>query len=742
MTHYTVRNGVGKTVRLLLSVVSLVVLIGCNASKDLPDGQYMLDKVKIASDRKDVKASQFYPYVRQQPNAKWFAAFKIPLGTYAMAGNDTTKKINRMLRKIGEPPVVYDSLLAAQTCEDLTNAIHNIGFMEGTVSFATKVKGKKLTACYTLHPGVPYTLSSLRYDIQDDAVGKVLEQHLQPRENSNERFNVQHLDAERKRLTKILNDSGYYKFHKDFIDFTADSLRRPRMVDIVLHLHPYRAAGDVTDSPHPRYKIRSVDFSSADSMPLRFRPKVLELSSAIEPDSYFSATDLQRTYRNFGRLGAIRYTNIKFDEVADSNLLDCKIQLTPQKTNSIAFQPEGTNTSGNLGAAASLTYQHRNLFRGSELLSVELRAAFEAITGLEGYENEDYEEYGISTKLLFPRFVAPFLSRRFARRSSASSELSLSWNMQNRPEFHRRLFSTAWRYKWSNPRRHSTYSFDLPDLSYIYMPWISPTFKKEYIDGTSTRNAILRYNYEDLFITKIGFGMNYNDGTRAYRAAIETAGNVLQGVSAFVHFKENSQGQHTLFNIAYAQYVKGDFSYTHLFRINDNNQLALHGGFGIAYPYGNSSILPFEKRYFSGGANGVRGWSVRELGPGRFKGTDGRIDFINQTGDMKLDLNAEIRTQLFWKFGGAFFIDAGNIWTIRAYEEQQGGQFKFGEFYKQIAAAYGVGIRLNFDYFILRFDMGMKAVNPAYETSREHFPLTHPSFGRDFTFHFAVGLPF
>ena len=168
----------------------------------------------------------------------------------------------------------------------------------------------------------------------------------------------------------------------------------------------------------------------------------------------------------------------------------------------------------------------------------------------------------------------------------------------------------------------------------------------------------------------------------------------------------------------------------------------MHVGLGIAYPYGNSKVLPFEKRYFSGGANSVRGWSVRELGPGSFRGTDGRIDFINQTGDMKLDMNAEFRTKLFWKLNGAAFIDAGNIWTLRDYKEQPGGQFKLDQFYKQIAVAYGLGLRLNFGYFILRFDMGMKAINPAYISNEEHYAFLHPNLKRDFAFHFAVGLPF
>jgi len=276
----------------------------------------------------------------------------------------------------------------------------------------------------------------------------------------------------------------------------------------------------------------------------------------------------------------------------------------------------------------------------------------------------------------------------------------------------------------------------------VYMPWISETFKRDYLDNAENRNAILRYNYEDLFIMKMGFGLSYSDGVDAVRVNVESSGNLLSGVSKTFGFKVNSQGQRTLFNIAYAQYAKFDVDYTHLMQFDKRNALALHAGIGVAYPYGNSTVLPFEKRYFSGGANSVRGWGVRELGPGKFKGTDGRIDFINQTGDVKLDLNAEYRTSLFWKFEGAAFIDAGNIWTLRNYQDQPGGQFKIDEFYKQIAVAYGLGLRLNFDYFILRLDMGMKAINPAYGTKEEHWAIIHPKLDRDFAFHFAVGLPF
>ena len=388
-----------------------------------------------------------------------------------------------------------------------------------------------------------------------------------------------------------------------------------------------------------------------------------------------------------------------------------------------------------------MTYSNNNIFRGSELFSVQFRGAYEAIKGLDGYQNQNYIEYNIETRLAFPRIIAPFLSQSVRYDNSAKSELMFSYNMQNRPEFHRRVLTSAWRYYWKGLRGLS-YRFDLIDINFVHMPWISPTFKSNYLDDTTYRNAILKYNYEDLFIVKSGVNVSYNSKNQAFRTNIEVGGNVLNALSHLTKAKKNSDGQYTLFKIAYAQYVKGDFDYTRLLQLDVKNQLALHFGLGIAYPYGNSNILPFEKRYFSGGANSVRGWNVRELGPGKFRGSDGKIDFINQTGDMKLDMNVELRTALFWKFNGAFFVDAGNIWTLKNYKDQPGGQFKFDSFLKQLAVAYGLGLRVNFDYFVVRLDCGMKAVNPAYTTSSEHFPIANPRLGRDLSVHFAVGLPF
>ncbi len=701
----------------------LLLTTACSTGKYVQEGEYILDKVAVVSDQSDYNAAPLSQYVRQKEKPKLFSLFRNPFS-----------------RK----PVIYDTLQARLSCQNLMTAMQNEGYMNAGVSLYTETKGKKLKATYLLHPGQPFLIGKVNYDIQDEGIQQLL--HLDQTDNQQikpgMRFTVETLDNERKRIAGLLSDNGYFRFNKDFIHFTADTVMGRKDIALTLQLRKYKSNSNSPEVDHTRYLIRDVLFQSNDSDRIHLRKQVLLNATAIKAGRPYDASALQRTYNNFARLQAVKYTNIKFAEVPDTNLLDCHIQISTNKPSTISFQPEGTNTAGDLGAAASITYTNRNLFHGSEQLSIEFRGAYEAITGLEGYQDQNYTEFSVETKLVFPRFLAPFLSKSFRRRQTASSEWAVSWNFQNRPEFHRRVFSSAWRYRWSEPKHHLNYRFDLLDLNYVYMPWISSTFKRDYLDNAENRNAILRYNYEDIFIMKAGFTVSYTDGVDAVRANFESAGNLLNGVSKGFGFKTNSQGQHTLFNIAYAQYVKLDFDYTHLFQFDKRNALALHAGLGVAYPYGNSTVLPFEKRYFSGGANSVRGWSVRELGPGKFKGTDGRIDFINQTGDVKLDLNAEYRSSLFWKLQGALFIDAGNIWTLRNYAEQPGGQFKFTEFYKQIAASYGMGLRLNFDYFILRFDMGMKAINPAYESEKEHWSIFHPKLSRDFDFHFAVGLPF
>ena len=735
----------------ILSTFLSFAISSCDGTKHLAEGESLLVSNRIVSTDKDYNVSSLYDYIVQKPNTKWFSTLKVPLGIYTLSGRDTTKTINRILQKWGEAPVCLDTTKVAASQENLRQILFNQGFLDAGVEVEQHARKRRVKVDYILFPKQQYVIRSVSYNIRDYRIDSLL------RANNvleggglkaGEYFSVTGLSSERKRISTWLNNNGYRYFNKEFISYHVDSCKAGHYVDVALHVELFRRNNNENYTSHPYYHIRNIRYTSPQEQKLRIRPSVLNVNTVFREGELYDESKIQKTYRRFADLGIVRSTNISFVEVNDSNsqddngLLDAVISISQHNTHNVTLQPEGTNTAGDLGAALSLTYENRNVFHGSELFSLSARGAFEAIKGLEGYANNNYEEYGIEAKLSFPEFLCPNISEDYRRRHKSTTEFLLSYNKQNRPEFDRRVFSGKWRYRWSSSTNRVGYTLDFINVDYVSMPWISDTFKRDYLDSKDNRNAILRYNYENLLIMKLGFSFNYNDGIHYLKVSMESAGNLLKALSKPLKFKTNDMGQYEFLKVAYAQYAKADVDYTYNYRIDERNTLALHSRIGIAMPYGNSTILPYEKRYFSGGANSVRGWSVRELGPGCYHGKDGRIDFINQTGDLRLDLNAELRSSLFWKFQGAIFIDAGNIWTVRQYADQPGGLFTLSSLYKEIAVAYGVGLRLNFDYFILRLDLGMKAISPYYTTTEEHYPISNPNFKRDYALHFAVGLPF
>ncbi|MCS3222532.1 outer membrane protein assembly factor [Bacteroides fragilis] len=769
------KKGILYTILLYLALS----LASCSATKFVPDGSYLLDEVKIHTDNKEIKPSDMRLYVRQNPNSKWFSTIKTQLYVYNWSGRDSTKWFNRFLRKIGDAPVIYNESDAIRSQEEIAKAVQNLGYMGASVKRTTKTKKKKLKLFYEITSGKPYIVRTLKYDISDKKIAEYLRNDsTQSMLREGMLFDVNVLDAERQRITDYLLCNGYYKFNKDYITYTADTARNTHQVDLTLHLLPYKTYVGDTPKEHFLYKINKINFitdydvlqSSAlssieinDSLhyngfpiyykdKLYLRPKVLVDNLRFASGDLYDERNVQKTYTYFGRLSALKYTNIRFFETqnGDSTQLNCYVMLTKSKHKSISFELEGTNSAGDLGAAASVSFQHRNLFRGSETFMVKFRGAYEAISGLQpGYKNHNYTEYGVETSINFPNFLFPFLTSDFKRRIKATTEFGLQYNYQLRPEFSRTIASASWSYKWIQKQKIQ-HRIDLLDISYLYLPWISSQFQEDYINKDKD-NYILKYNYENRLIVRMGYNYSYNSAggtlvnntitTNSYsiRAGFESAGNILYGISKMINMRKNKDGEYAILGIPYAQYLKGDFDFAKNIIIDHRNSLAFHAGIGIAVPYGNAKVVPFEKRYFSGGANSVRGWSVRNLGPGSFAG-DG--NFMNQSGDIKLDASIEYRTRLFWKFRGAAFIDAGNIWTIREYENQPGGVFEFDKFYKQLAVAYGLGLRLDLDFFVLRFDGGMKAINPKYKKAKERYPIIHPRFSRDFAFHFAVGYPF
>lgn len=728
-------------------MLALTLLDSCSSSRVLGEDEYLLDKI-------DVTPRQYGSYIRQTPNHKWFGAVKVPLGIYLMAGKGEGRFKN-MIRRVGEAPVVYDSLLDERTLQNLRIAAHNEGYLNASASRQIQYNRHKVRLHYNVERGELYYVTAIHTDIRDSLLTSSIERHLSGTLlHEGMPFDAEILSDERSRIANTLQNEGYYHFTKENIHFVADTTMGNHSVDLTMIVG--RAPGETNyELSHRQYDWDTTVFvvDTLSRHTARFRPNVLRSAVFMKKGTRYNEEDLQDTYSRLMQLGAIAASNIHLEET-DSDKLSPRIQIVPQRINNIRFNIDGTNNAGDLGAALELAYQNRNLFHGSELLTIKLRGAYEMVRNLKGYEKQNYMEASAEVALAFPDFKFPFVSKDFMRSVQARSEVSLKFDTQDRPEFHRQVVTAAWRYRWSPYGKKHNYRWDLLNLNYVYMPWISETFRAAYLDNPSSRNAILRYNYENLFILNWSFTYNFSSvgasgaqsiyGKDAYtvRLHAETAGNLLQGICTAADSRKNVDNQRTLFGIAFAQYAKLDFDFARSVRFSQRHSMAFHFALGIAYPYGNSTILPYEKRYFSGGANSVRGWSVRELGPGSFLGNDGRIDFINQTGDLKLDMSVEYRAHIVWKLDGALFVDAGNIWTLRNYEDQRGGQFRFDTFARQIAVSYGAGLRLNFNFFILRFDMAMKAINPAFAQKEYHYAIAYPNFKRDFTFHFAVGLPF
>lgn len=759
---------------ILPLLLLLTLLTACSSEKFLEDTDTLLSSVKISSDNPQINAADYNHYIQQTPNSKWFNLFKVPLGLYCISSPDTTRKSNRFWQRIGEAPVIYNEQQTKNTQNSLVLAMKDKGYLNAKVhTHITKQSdNRKVKLHYELHPGRPYIVKSIDIKTDNHIIDSLInisrsDSYLYP----GMKCDISLLDKERTRITSLLHNHGFYKVLKNYIRFEIDTLSGFDNVGLTLIYAGKSIAPDTTgiydqyhlkninltvhNSFHPEDTIKYYDNNFnifyAGTKHQTFRPNLLKHNTTLKPTRLYRENNVSDTYRSLSKLEAINYVSIQLHETDSANL-DANIQIIPNRINTLGVEIEGTNTAGNLGVATILTYSNRNLFNGSEVWSTSIKGAYEAITGLEGYSDQNYIELGIETKLSFPKLILPFSS---ARNYRGTSNLSIQYDTQERPEFHRRVLTTLWNYQWSNRSGSVSHRLDLPSLNYVYMPWISKTFREEYLQADNSHSALIRYAYEDLLILNFAYSHTYKSHTSTNKRksngnpfqiswSIESAGNLIYALSRPLNLTRNSDGQYTLFDVAYAQYLKFDFDFAKHFPLNSHNTLAMHLAFGIAQPYGNSTIVPFEKRYFAGGANGIRGWSVRELGPGKYMGQDGKVDFINQTGNLKMLFSLELRSDLLWKFSGAFFVDAGNIWTTRKYEVTgSGGQFQPSNFWKQIAASYGIGLRLNLDYFILRFDTAMKAVNPAYSPSHsQYLPLLHPKFHRDFTFHFAVGLPF
>ncbi len=759
--HYISRWG-------LLFVVVLLAC-ACSSTKHVPAGKYLLDNVKIEVEGdKSVKPNELYNFLRQKPNHEVFGFARLQLSIYSLSGEDSTHWGNKWLRKLGQAPVIYSNDLTEGSRRQLRLALLNRGYMDATVEVDSVMhpKRKRADVVYKINTGQPHIISSFDYNIADSAVSRIIEDDIKLVAIApGDLFDRNRLDNVRTEITKRLRNEGYYTFNREYISFTADTARNSKDIDLTMNIR---------NDAHQIYHIRSITFVTEDAIENEMRDTVdyrnirvvygkdryIKPSSLYEmcflaPGQRYNLNNIEQTYTALSRLSILRFVNIEMRPAADgAPLLDAVINISRNKKQSVSVEVEATNSEGDFGFGLGATYSHHNIAHSSRQLTVKANASYQSVSGdLSGFINNRYSEYSGEIGLISPKFELPFASRDLKKRLQATTEYTASFNYQEHPEYTRIIAGLGWRWKWDRRKKGANmqHLVDILNFDYVRMPELT----NDFYDQLAPLNPLLRYAYEDHLIMRLGYTFQRSNrsisanglagyGRQPYistlRLSAETAGNLLYLGNELFSGNKKPDAAYKVFGIQFAQYLKGEFDYSFTRNFNSRHSLGIHVGLGIAYPYGNSSMVPFEKRFYAGGANGVRGWGVRTLGPGKYDSRNSVADFMNQSGDISFILNLEYRIKLFWLLEGALFADAGNIWTIQDYPNQPGGVFKFNEFYKQIAASYGAGLRLDFTYFVIRLDLGMKAHNPAM--NQERWPLIHPKFSRDANFHITVGYPF
>lgn len=654
------------------------------------------------------------------------------------------------LRNSGEAPVILDSLKIHKSAKQISNQLINEGYFNNQVDYMVSLgKHQKAEVTYIISEGKPYTIKQIDYQITDSIlkgyVSSISEDsYLKVSDN----FNTDKMDSERIRLTKYLLDNGYHFFNKEFIYFRIDSTLGSRQVNVVLGIQNYKVKDIMTDSiveiRHKQYEVKDVvvvvDYNPKDDInsvaqtyqkasyeeldfyhkkKLRYHLKLLHDAVLIKEGELYNKTITEATYRKFSGLGIFKSVSVQYDTL-DNGLL-ARIVLQPIKAQTFNVSSDGLHNNGLYGIEGSMTYAHRNVFGGAERLQISFSGGLEAQKLLIDEEEDDNLlsnanfntiEFGPRVSLVFPRFL--FLNKYFENKSNAKTELSTSYNFQKRPDFKRGVQDVSMTWVW-HEKAPITYKFTPISLSAINI-----TKEQAFQDKIDALNdKFLAASYDNHIIAggRLSFeynGQQVNKSKNVFytSATVEGAGNVLRGIYKFSNQEiDTTTNSYDLFGIRFAQFVKINLDTRYYRVLSKKTKVVYRIAGGIGLPLSNlSEALPFQKSFFSGGANGMRAWKARTLGPGAYYDSTGSFDKI---GDIQLESNMEFRFPLISWIEGALFVDAGNIWLINQDSLRTNAHFETDRFISEIAIGTGVGFRMDLDFFVIRFDFSLPFRNPS-----------------------------
>ncbi len=770
--------------RVSIALVGLLALFlfSCSPVKFVPENQYLLNKVEVNVDNPKISKEEAKSYIRQKENYRILGFAKFHLLLYNLSSKSKT---DDWLKRIGEPPQIYDQAMTERSETQLKQFLNNKGYFQAQIdtSLIFKEKKQKVNLTFDIKTGEQYKISSIKYHIKDSALRTLFyKDSLKNYIHSGTSFDYYLLDKQRANIVNLFRRNGYYYFTKDDISYLADSSSYAREIKLDLFIgnsRENRADSSKVFSPYylnnfyisvlpgntPVASARANEALSHDTIQwdnvtvyrnpqIKYRTNLFMRSLKMESGALYNIRNVEKTFTAFNRLRQFRFIDIKFDEpkfAKDTNLLDSYIRLAPLSKQSTSFDIEGTNTSGNLGVAGNINYQHRNVFHGAEVFQIRLRGAIErqqrVVNEMAEYFNT--REFGIESSLDFPTLLGPGKFINAFEEFLPKTVLSLGYNFQRRPEYTRTILNFKFGYDWMTSER-ARHTWNLMDFNMVNLYQFDPDFidliKDLYIKSSFTDHLIMALNYSFIYNTQnLGVSQNYT----YIRFNVESAGNLLHLLSSVSNqtkvYPVDSLGlgessYYRLFGTRYAQYLKSDVEFRYGYTLDKYNTIVTRAFLGVGFPYGNFDVLPFEKKYFTGGANGIRAWQVRSLGPGTYKAPSGA--YPNQSSDIKIEANLEYRFKLLSFLEGALFMDVGNIWAINKKDNREGAQFAFDRFYRQFAFGTGTGFRFDFSYFIFRLDLGMKLREPESKFG-DGWIIGNRSYKTDdFTFSFAIGYPF
>ncbi len=772
--------------KIITAILFITIATACNVTKRLPEGEklYTGATVKIKGDHLKKKEKKqlkddLKTFITPRPNSS-ILGIKFKLWVYQVAGTPKKEKgIKYWLKnKVGEPPVLASSVNLEKTADILSNRLQNEGYFQAVATGDTVAKKKTVHADYTATPGVQYTIRKV--ELPAEILAMMRRPGSQPRRQSRRRsgnrgllkpgdpYNLDVIKAERERIDSRLKETGYYFFSPDYIVMRVDSTVGENKVDIFTTIKP-DAPSKALSKYHinriliyPNYTI-GLDTLNADSSAIRykdfyiidpkhsFKPQVFDRSLLFKKGDYYNRTNHNLSLNRLVNIGTFKFVKNRFEEAPatnDSLWLDAYYYLTPFKRKSLRTELTGkTNTADFTGGQIEINWRNRNIFRGAELLTFKIYGGLDfQISG----QNKGYNVYtaGSEVSLTWPRIIPIKFKSNTAY--VPRTKLVVGYDWQNRQTLYTlNTFRTSFGYLWKGSANEE-HELNPLNITFVKSSNVTDAYLEEIKqDPTLARviekQLIVGPTYSYLFDNSIR--RNKRHSIR-FNSKYDLSANLLGLIQGADANKGNSK---SLLGVQYSQYIKTEQDIRSYLKLGSNNkrndQWVNRLYIGLGLPYGNSNQMPFIKQFYSGGSNGLRGFRTRTLGPGTYRAVVDPDGFLpDQTGDIKLEMNSELRFKLFSIVSGAVFVDAGNIWLKNTDTLKPGAKFS-NQFLKELAVDAGIGLRFDLSILTIRTDFAIPLRKP-WLPDGQRWVGNEIDFGsnswrrENLIFNLAVGMPF